>query len=272
MKAKILVFTLFIIVLGALWVASPTYASGVSADHWIESCNVNPEAEKNTFVNEHGEKIYHNVDRKVFYDLAREFCVSLDLLIAYNFVLFPRTPDQYDYIKIPPSHDQIGWVPGYSLKQPENLPEHLAAQFYFDETPLDQFAWPVNQQVGVVSQLYHPMHHGVDIAARTGTPVLSIANGRVIRVEENHRIYGKVVMIDHGNDIMAIYAHLSKIDVQLDQFVSKVEQIGKSGNSGHSSAPHLHFELRYRFRVADPCDYYPDCPAEAFHGPPKSDQ
>ena len=272
MRAKLSAAILFFLILGSFWGTTPVAASGVSADHWIESCEVNQEAAENIIINEYGEKIYHNVDRKVLWELAGDFCISLDLLVAYNFVLFPRKPDQYDYIKIPPSYDEIGWVPGYSLERPDNLPNHLAEHFYFEETPTDQFAWPVNQQVGVVSQLYHPMHRGVDIAVRTGTPIQSIGNGRVIRVEENHRIYGKVVMIDHGNDIMGIYAHLSKINVKLDQFVSREEHVGISGNTGHSSAPHLHFELRDAFRVTNPCDYYPDCPAEAFHGPRSSDE
>lgn len=257
-------------VLGSLWVVRPAAAADEYADgSWIEGCTVNPAAEEHLFINEFGEKIYYNVDQKVLWDLSRDFCVSLELIVAYNFVLFPRKPDQYTYIKIPPGRDEIGWIPGKSLKRPENVPDHIASEFYFEETPKDEYAWPVNQEVGVVSQLYHDLHYGVDISIKLGSVVQAIGNGRVIRIEEDHRIYGKVVMIDHGNDIMAIYAHLSEITVSLDEFVVKGERISLSGNTGLSSAPHLHFEMRDSFEVTNPCDYYPNCPAEAFHGPPR---
>ncbi|MEM7347283.1 MAG: M23 family metallopeptidase [Chloroflexota bacterium] len=191
--------------------------------------------------------------------------------MAYNFVLFPRKPIQYTYVKIPPDRDEVGWIPGRSLVRPDNVPDHIAKEFYFDETPIEEYVWPVNQEVGVVSQLYHDLHYGVDIGLMPGSIVQAIGNGRVIRIEDDHRIYGKVVMIDHGNDIMAIYAHLSEINVGLDEFVTKGQQISLSGNSGLSSAPHLHFEMREAFEVMNPCDYYPNCPSYAFHGPRDSD-
>jgi len=265
MRVKLLSL-LFILAVGFLWTASP---AGAVDDYWYDDCQVNPEAEENVIVNEFGERIYHNVDQKVYWDLARDFCVSFELMVAYNFALFPRKPEQYTYIKIPPGRDEASWIPGQSLDRPDDVPDHIAAEFYFDETPTDQFAWPVKQEVGVVSQLYHDIHRGVDIDVNSGSDVLAIGNGRVIRTDENHRIYGTVVMIDHGNDIMAIYAHLSEITVSVNQFVSKEEIIGLSGNTGMSSAPHLHFELRDSFEVTDPCNYYENCPDEAFHGPPR---
>ncbi|MFK7800406.1 MAG: M23 family metallopeptidase [Anaerolineae bacterium] len=266
MRAKIFL-TLFIIISTAIFFlgASPTAAFD---DHWNDDCEVSAEAEKNVILDEYGERVYYNVDQKVFWELASDFCVSFELMVAYNFALFPRKPDQYTYIKIPPGRDEIGWIPGKSLNRPENVPDHLAAEFYFEETPIDQFSWPIRPGEGIVSQLYHHMHYGIDISVKTGTSVHSIANGRVIRVHEDHKIYGKVVIIDHGNDIMAIYGHFSEISVKVNDFVSIDQQIGLSGNTGLSSAPHLHFEFRESFQVTNPCDYYDECPPSAFHGPP----
>ncbi|MEM7347284.1 MAG: M23 family metallopeptidase [Chloroflexota bacterium] len=263
---------LFLAAFCSLWVIGQVEAvdSNIDSDdgYWTEHCEINKEAEKNIFIDDYGEMIYYNIDQKVLWELANDFCVSLELIVAYNFVLFPRKPIQYTHVKIPPSEDKINWIPGKSLVRPDNVPDHIAAEFYFDPTPTDQFAWPVDQEVGVVSQLYHNIHRGVDIGIDEGEPIRAIGNGRVIKAEENHRIYGTVVMIDHGNDIMAIYAHLLEINVEVDQFVSKEETIGLSGNTGMSSAPHLHFELRDSFRVTDPCNFYDNCPDKAFHGPP----
>lgn len=274
MREKTVLFFLLAAFL-SLWVVGQVEAVDDQSDgddYWIDHCTINEEAAKNTFIDDYGEMIYYNRDQKVLWELANDFCVSLDLIVAYNFVLFPRKPTQYTHVKIPPIQEKIGWIPGQSLVRPDNVPDHLADEFFFEPTPVDQFAWPVDQEVGVVSQLYHDIHRGVDISVDNGNAILAIGNGRVIKVEDDHPIYGKVVMVDHGNDMMAIYAHLSEIDVKLDQFVSREEPIGLSGNTGLSSAPHLHFELRDSFRVTDPCDYYPNCPAEAFHGPPSSGQ
>ncbi|SHE82556.1 murein hydrolase activator EnvC family protein [Caloramator proteoclasticus] len=102
---------------------------------------------------------------------------------------------------------------------------------------------------------YARMHNGMDIAVPTGTPIYSMAKGEVI-IAQYMKSYGNVVIIDHGDGLTSTYAHLSKISVSVGQVVEKGQMIGKSGNTGLSSGPHLHFEIRKNGVPVDPTPYY----------------
>ncbi|OYV29956.1 MAG: peptidase M23 [Thiomonas sp. 20-64-9] len=95
------------------------------------------------------------------------------------------------------------------------------------------------------------MHEGVDYAAHIGTPVPSVAEGRV-KFAGMQSGYGNVVKIGHPGGFETVYAHLSSIAVKPGQTVSEGELIGKTGNSGTSTGPHLHFEFHSAGRLADP--------------------
>lgn len=95
------------------------------------------------------------------------------------------------------------------------------------------------------------IHEGVDFIAEPGTPVLASAGG-VVTASEWHVQYGMVVEVDHGNDLSSRYAHLSGIDVEPGQIIKRGQRIGTSGNSGRSTGPHLHFEVRFKGVAQDP--------------------
>ncbi len=97
-------------------------------------------------------------------------------------------------------------------------------------------------------------HHGLDIAARSGTPIKSPADGVVIYASIAGG-YGKVVLIDHGYDVTTRYGHLSEFNVAVGQKVRRGDIIGKVGNTGRSTAPHLHYEVRVRSVPVDPLQY-----------------
>jgi len=102
------------------------------------------------------------------------------------------------------------------------------------------------------------MHHGVDYVATTGTPVYASGDGKVVRIETNDTRsgYGNLVVIDHGvNGLTSCYAHLNSIGVSLAQSVKRGQEIGKVGNTGLSTAPHLHFEIRVNGNSVDPMKY-----------------
>jgi len=86
-------------------------------------------------------------------------------------------------------------------------------------------------------------HHGVDLVAAAGTPVMAAARGVVIW-RGNKLGYGNCIVIRHGTHLSTIYGHLSHIGVDTGQSVSKGEVIGLSGSTGFSTGPHLHFEVR----------------------------
>ena len=95
------------------------------------------------------------------------------------------------------------------------------------------------------------MHEGVDFVADKGTRVIASAGG-VVTTAEYHPQYGNMIEIDHGNEFSSRYAHLSTSSVKLGQIVKRGQSIGASGNTGRSTGPHLHFEVRFKGVAQNP--------------------
>lgn len=100
-------------------------------------------------------------------------------------------------------------------------------------------------------------HHGIDINCNYGTEVHCPGNGKVTAVERRAG-FGLVVEIDHGFGYKTIYAHLSKAMVKRGTIVNRGQIIAKSGNSGLSSGPHLHYEIHHDGISLDPTDFFFD--------------
>ena len=100
-------------------------------------------------------------------------------------------------------------------------------------------------------------HHGIDINCNTGTDVRSPGNGKVVAVERQAG-FGLVVEIDHGFGYKTVFAHLSDTTVKIGQKIKRGQVIAKSGNSGLSSGPHLHYEVHHSGISLDPTDFFFD--------------
>ncbi|MBD0422480.1 M23 family metallopeptidase [Streptomyces sp. TRM S81-3] len=91
-------------------------------------------------------------------------------------------------------------------------------------------------------------HSGQDFAVPVGTNVVAAHGGTVVKAGPNGAgdgpAYGNAIVIKHGNGTYSQYAHLSRVDVRVGQVVATGQHIAKSGNTGNSSGPHLHFEIR----------------------------
>ncbi|KAB2974055.1 M23 family metallopeptidase [Streptomyces sp. SS1-1] len=91
-------------------------------------------------------------------------------------------------------------------------------------------------------------HSGQDFAVPSGTKVMAAHGGTVVKAGGNGAgdgpAYGNAIVIKHGNGTYSQYAHLSRIEVKIGQVVKTGQEIAKSGNTGNSSGPHLHFEIR----------------------------
>lgn len=98
-------------------------------------------------------------------------------------------------------------------------------------------------------------HYGQDITVNKGETVLAPANGTVKEARYMGG-YGKVIKIDHGHGYTTLYAHLSKLHVVKGQKIKRGEQIGLSGNTGRSTAPHLHYEVHHYGTPQNPLDYF----------------
>ncbi len=87
------------------------------------------------------------------------------------------------------------------------------------------------------------MHWGMDFTAPTGTEVYATGKGKIERIQKGQKGYGYNVKIDHGFGMKTLYAHLSEIIVEKGQVVNRGDVIGLVGNTGTSTAPHLHYEV-----------------------------
>ncbi len=147
----------------------------------------------------------------------------------------------------------------------ESEVRRLQAQYMQSGGPVirgsGRFVWPAR---GRISSKYgyrvHPifrtrrMHSGLDIAAPTGTPIVSADSGRVIFAGWRGG-YGNTVIVDHGGGTSTLYGHCSRIFVKTGQSVSQGQRIAAIGSTGNSTGPHLHFEVRINGSPRNPQSY-----------------
>lgn len=98
-------------------------------------------------------------------------------------------------------------------------------------------------------------HTGTDICGTTGDPIKAADTGIVITAEYQSNGYGNIIIIDHQNGVHTWYAHLDSIGVKAGDTVEKGAVIGALGNTGYSTGPHLHFEVRENGKPVDPGKY-----------------
>ena len=108
------------------------------------------------------------------------------------------------------------------------------------------FGWRIDPFTGE-----NAFHEGVDFMSESGSPVVTAAGG-VVFYSDNHTEYGSMIEVDHGNGLLTRYAHLSKRLVKVGDVVLRGGKIAEVGNTGRSTGPHLHFEVRYKGAPQNP--------------------
>ncbi len=126
--------------------------------------------------------------------------------------------------------------------------------------PLGKPVWSywVSSKYGVRKDPFNKnsaRHKGIDLAARQGNKIKTMAKGRVTRVRYSNKGYGNLVEIDHGNGFVTKYAHLHKIYVKQGEYLEADTAIGEVGSTGRSTGPHLHYEIVFRGRQVDPLPF-----------------
>lgn len=140
-----------------------------------------------------------------------------------------------------------------------------------DDECVYEFAWPVPGNYNVSSGVgprWGSYHTGLDITGDHGTDIHASESGTVLRTNMTctHDYgktsscgcgggYGNFVIIDHGNDFITLYGHLTEVDVNPGDQIKKGDVIGKMGTTGFSTGDHLHFEIRYQGYVLNPAFY-----------------
>ena len=133
-------------------------------------------------------------------------------------------------------------APGQSIRYESgaSLPGHW---------PLEDPGYMTRGQIGTGTR--DEAHPGLDIAIPTGTVVRATGGGSVVQVATDSE-YGNFVLLAHPEGYQSLYGHLSRIVVAVGGFIHAGEVLGLSGNTGRSSAPHLHFEIRREGKSLDP--------------------
>lgn len=142
--------------------------------------------------------------------------------------------------------DEIPTIP-LRYKELENaIMDFLNTQQYIpDFLPVADF---------ILTKPYLPSrnHYGIDLAGKVGDQIFAAASGVVEDIKMNDEIYGKTILIDHLNGYKTFYGHNSGILAQEGFFIRKGDTIAELGNTGISSAPHLHFEILFKSEHIDP--------------------
>ncbi len=145
-------------------------------------------------------------------------------------------------------------VPGKSidLDDPE---ENIVVQASITLTTEKKIQYPVENPA--VSQGYSLFHPGLDFDGVTGEPVLPIMTGEVEDLSYSNLGYGNAVLVNHGEGLTSLYAHLSKIKVYQGEEVTTKTVLGEVGSSGTSSGDHLHLEVREQGYPINPYSVLP---------------
>ncbi len=128
-------------------------------------------------------------------------------------------------------------------------------EFSYRDRLEKKFMYPIKTRI---TSYYGPrwgrMHEGIDFAAPMGSPIRAVSSGRVVYSGWASG-YGKVVIVEHQKGLRTLYAHNSSLLVRNGERVGKGEVIARSGNTGNSTGPHLHFEVQVNGRPENPLNY-----------------
>ncbi len=167
------------------------------------------------------------------YVITRQFGLSMDKITSANNIKDP------DLLK-----------PGDLLILPGAKPE-----FSYEDRLEQKLLMPVRGRISsYYGKRWGRMHEGIDFAVSTGTTIRAAGNGKVI-YSGWATGYGNTVIIEHRKGLRTLYAHNSKLLVHSGQHVSRNQAITRSGNTGNSTGPHLHFEVQVNGRPVNPLNY-----------------
>jgi lipoprotein YgeR len=192
--------------------------------------------------------VYHVVERhQTLYRICKTYGVDLKEVASINGISDPSQIQTGQRILIPKAK------------------KVLKVEIYIDDVAAEQgertkvadrkldFIWPVE---GKVSDYFEDAerirHQGIDIPSPAGTPIRASNAGRVIYSDHTIRGYGNLIILRHSEEFVTVYAHNQENLVEEGRSVEKGQIIGKVGQTGNASGPHLHFEIRKNNKAVDP--------------------
>lgn len=199
---------------------------------------------------EPGETIY-KLAKKYYPDAGEDLAASAQPIVDFPFndflddETFTLLAGQTLIIPNGVMPKQVIWAPSTIQSRREVGLDRLASA--------GGFIWPVN---GSLTQRMWAYHSGIDIANKSAPGIGAAKTGRVAHIQPSTvNGYGRYVILDHGNGVTTLYAHLSEIYVSAGETVSAGEVIGRMGSTGRSTGTHLHFEIRQNGQALNPLSY-----------------
>jgi murein DD-endopeptidase MepM/ murein hydrolase activator NlpD len=192
--------------------------------------------------------VYHMVERhQTFYRICKTYGVDLKEVASLNGISDPSKIQTGQRIFIP------------------GAKKVLKVEIYIDDVAAEQgeklkiaykkldFLWPVE---GKISDYFEgaesKRHQGIDISSPLGTPIKASNAGRVIYSNNTIKGYGNLIILRHSEELVTVYAHNQVNLVEEGTWVEKGQIIGKVGQTGRATGPHLHFEIRKNNKAVDP--------------------
>lgn len=197
-------------------------------------------------------QLVHMVDSLLDLDVIEE--KEIELISYYNSILVSNTANlamvKYGNIPATNYYDDFDESTVFQITPDTEFPESQIIKIESDS--LGAYSHP---RVGPVNSKFGwrdgRMHKGIDINLHRGDAVVAAFDG-MVRIAHAKGGFGNVVIIRHYNGLETVYAHLSKIKVKPGQVVLSGQLIGLGGSTGHSSGPHLHFEVRFKGQAINP--------------------
>jgi murein DD-endopeptidase MepM/ murein hydrolase activator NlpD len=184
--------------------------------------------------------------RQTLTDISLTYAVTVDEIIAANGISDPGMIYAGDELIIPGATGSL-WQNVIRLSK--------GAESRFIWPLFGEVVSPFGWRDHPITGIYHH-HNGIDIDVSVGTMVHAAAPGKVYFCGEEGG-YGTLIVLEHSEGYYSFYGHLSETSVRRGQFVEMGQPIARSGNTGLSSGPHLHFEVRYDDFSLDPLRYLP---------------
>jgi murein DD-endopeptidase MepM/ murein hydrolase activator NlpD len=197
----------------------------------------------------HGTKgVYHVVERhQTLYRICKTYGVDLKEVASLNGITDPSKIQTGQRIFIP------------------GAKKLLKVEIYIDDVAAEQgeklkiaykkldFIWPVEGKISdVFEEAESRRHQGIDISSPIGTPIKASNAGMVIYSNNTIKGYGNLIILRHSEELVTVYAHNQVNLVEEGTWVEKGQIIGKVGQTGRASGPHLHFEIRKNNKAVDP--------------------
>lgn len=184
----------------------------------------------------------NNIDNQLFFNDLKE------IYIPNCLGKFSLTKSNENNIAITIQDKKMYFMPGAFMDSKERV-NFLISPF---KSPLktmnitSEYGYRENPFTG-----YKELHPGIDLKADIGTPIYSPYSGRILKSTYNDFL-GNTLVVDHGNGYTSHYYHLNSVNKKEGDAVNKGEYIAQTGNSGRSTGPHLHFEIRKEDEVINP--------------------